>query len=96
LDSTLKHRFLLGGVILVSLVLAIAVVITTSPLVPMAIVGFAVLFGLFDLLEVVHQVARGQTGLVAIALVLLAAHTAAGLIALRLMANRNPVMPLTA
>jgi len=96
LGLDLEAPLLVGGVIVVSLVLAVAVVTATSPLVPMAVVGFAVLVGLFDLLEVVHQVGRGQTGLVAIALVLLAAHVAAGLIALRLLVNRNRAMPSTA
>lgn len=93
LGLDLEAPLLVGGVIVVSLVLAVAVVMTTSPLVPVAIVGVAVLFGLFDLLEVVHQVGRSQYGLAAIACALLAAHAAAGIIAVRLMANRNPAMP---
>jgi len=96
LGLDLEAPVLVGGVILVSLILAVAVMVTTSPIVPMAIVGFAVLFGLFDLLEVVHQVGRGQVGLVAIALVLLAAHAAAGLVALRLLAQRKTITPSTA
>ena len=84
---------LVGGVIVVSIVLAVTIVATTSLIAPLAIVGFAVLFGLFDLLEVAHQVGRNQIGLAAIALVLLAAHAAAGRIALRLLRSRSPGMP---
>jgi hypothetical protein len=80
----------------VSLVLAIAVLVTTSPAVLMAIAGFAVLFGLFDLLEVIHQVERGQTALVAIALVLLATHVAIVLIALRLLGQQRTARPSVA
>ena len=96
LGVDLEAPILVGAVIVVSLVLAVAVVSMTSPLVPLAIVGFAVVFGLFDLLEVVHLVGQARTGLAAIALVLLVAHAAAGLIALRLLANRNPAMSSTA
>ena len=96
LGLNLEAPPLVGGVILVSLTLAVAVVVTTSPIVSVAIVGFAALFGLFDLLEVVHQAGRNQPGLVAIAVVLLVAHTAAGLIALRILAKRRPALPLVA
>jgi len=96
LGLDLETPLLVVGVIVVSLVLAVAVLVTTSPVVPLAIVGFAILFGLFDLLEVVHQAGRGQTGLAAIAFVLLAAHVAAGLLALRLLGQRGTAMPSTA
>ena len=89
----LEAPLLVGGVIVVSIVLAVAIVATSTLIVPVAIVGFAVLFGLFDLLEVAHQVGRNQIGLAVIALVLLAAHAVVGVIALRLLRNRNPGVP---
>jgi hypothetical protein len=92
LGIDLEAPLLVGGVILVSLILAVVVVRTTSPLVSLAIVGFAVVFAVFDLLEVVHQVGQARTGLAAIALVLLVAHAAAGFIGLRLLVKRNPSM----
>jgi hypothetical protein len=58
LGIDLEAAPLVGGVIVVSLALAGAVAMTTSPVVLVVIVGFAVLFGLFDLLEVAHQVGR--------------------------------------
>jgi hypothetical protein len=73
-------------------VLAAAVLGTTSQLVPLAVVGFALLFGFFDLLEVVHQVDVARTNLVAIAIVLLVVHVAAGLLALRLLLTRRALL----
>lgn len=83
---------LVGGVIVASLVLAVTVVSTAGRLAPLAIAGFAVLFALFDLLEVVHQLGQTRTGLAAFAIVVLATHAAAGLVAVRLVLNRRPAM----
>ena len=90
LGIDLEAPFLVGGVVLLSLILALAVLRIAGPLVPLVIAGFAVVFALFDLLEVVHQVDQARTGLAAIALGLLAAHAAAGLVALRLVVRRRP------
>jgi hypothetical protein len=92
LGIDLEAPVLVGGVIVVSLALALAVVRTPGPLVPLAIAGFAVLFAVFDLLEVVHQVGQTRIGLAALAVVVLALHAAAGLVALRLFADRRLAM----
>lgn len=81
-----------GLVIVVSLVLALAVVRTAGPLVPRAIAAFTVVVALFDLLEVVHQLGQTRTGLAAIAVVALATHVAAGFVAVRLLLNRRSAM----
>ena len=89
LGIDLEAPLLVGGVVVLSLVLALAVVRIGGPLVPLVIAVFAVVFALFDLLEVVHQVGQARTGLAMIALGLLVAHEAAGLIALRLVLSRR-------
>ena len=80
----LESPFLVGGAIVISLVLALAVLRIKNPLVPVAIVGFALLFMLFDLLEVSHQLGASRSGLVLIAGLLAALHLVTALLALRL------------
>jgi hypothetical protein len=92
LGIDLEAPLLVGGVILVSLALAVAVVRTAGPLVPLAIAGFAVVFALFDLVEVIHQVGQTRTNVAAIAVVVFALHVAAGFVALRLFADRRMAM----
>ncbi len=71
LGIDLESPLFVGAGILASLVLALAVLAMTSQLVPLAVVGFALVFAVFDLLEVFHQVDVAQPNLVAIAIVLL-------------------------
>jgi len=80
----LESPLLVGGSIVISLVLAFAVLRTMSPLVPMAIIGFALLFTLFDVLEVSHQLGASRSGLAFIATVLAVLHVVTALLALRL------------
>lgn len=80
----LESPVLVGGAILVSLLLALAVLRTTTPMVPLVIVGFSLLFAALDLLEVSHQLGAARTGLAAIAAVLLVLHGATVLVAARL------------
>ena len=80
----LESPILVGGAIVISLVLASAVVRSANPLVPMAVLGFAVLFTLFDVLEVSHQLGASRTGLALIAAILAVLHVAIGWLALRL------------
>jgi len=80
----LEAPLLVGGAIVISLVLAFAVLRTTSPFVPMAIVGFAQLFTLLDLLEVNHQLGASGAGLGLIAAILVVLHVAIAWLALRL------------
>lgn len=70
-----------------SLALAFAVVRTVSPLVLVAIVGFAVLYAVLDLFELSHQVAESRMALALFALLIATFHMAATLIALRLVMN---------
>ena len=79
-----ESPLLVGGVIVISLLLALAVLRTTTPFVPVAILGFAVIFALFDALEVSFQVGASRTGLALIAALLIPLHVVTGLIALRL------------
>jgi len=81
-----------GAAIVASLALAAAVLALTSQLVPLAIVGFALLFAVFDVLEVVHQSDVARPNLTAFALVLLVIHVAAGLLALRLLLTRRDLV----
>ena len=73
-----------GGAIVASLVLAVAVLALATPLVSLATIGFAIVSGLFDLLEVSYKLATSQTLLALIALVLVAIHVACVAIAWRL------------
>ena len=74
-----------GGAIALSLALAVAVLRSTGRLVPGAIAVFAVPFGILDLLEVNHQLGAARPGLAVIAIGLLVAHAAVGVIAVRLL-----------
>jgi hypothetical protein len=80
----LESPILVGGAIVISLVLAFAILRTTSPLVLMTIIGFALLFTLFDVLEVSHQLGASRSELAVIAAILAALHIATALLALRL------------
>jgi hypothetical protein len=64
IKADLESPLPVGAAIVASLVLAVAVLVVTSQLVPPAVVGFALLFGFFDLLEVVHQVGVARSNLV--------------------------------
>jgi hypothetical protein len=79
-----ESPILVGAAIVISLLLAAAVLRSTNPVVPIAIIGFAVLFGLFDALEVSHQVGASRGGLAVIAATLAVVHMAIALLALRL------------
>lgn len=92
LGIDLEAPLLVGGAILVSLVLAFAVLRTTSPLVPAAIVGFSLLFAILDLLELSHQLGAARTGLAVIAAVLLVLHATTALIAARLLVSERSVI----
>lgn len=85
----LEAPLLVGGAIIVSLLLALAVIRTTAPIVLVAVVGFAVLFAVLDLVEVSHQLGVSRTGLAAIAIILLALHALAMAIAVRLLTTRS-------
>jgi hypothetical protein len=74
-----------GGAILSSLLLAFAVLGLKTPVVPMLVIGFALVFLVFDLLEVAHQLDVAQPVLVVIALLLAAIHLVAALLAVRLL-----------
>ena len=80
----LESPLLVGGAIVVSLILAFAVLRTTHPLVMMVIIGFALLFTLFDVLEVSHQLGAARSGLALIAAMLAVLHVVTALLALRL------------
>ena len=84
LGIDLESPLLVGGAIAISLVLAFAVLRTTNPLVPIAIIGVALLFTLFDVLEVIHQLGGSRSGLALIAAVLAVLHIATALLAVRL------------
>lgn len=81
-----------GGAIVASLALAVAVLVLRSWVVGLAVLGFAVLFGFFDLLEVAHQLDVARSNLAAIAVVLLVVHVAAGLLAIRLLVTQRGVL----
>jgi len=83
----LESPLFVDAAIVTSLVLAVAVFALTIRLVPLAIVGFALVFAFFDVLEVVHQVSVAQTNLAVIAIVLLVIHLTAGLFAVRLLSR---------
>ena len=87
----LESPFLVGGAIVISLVLALAILRIKSPLVPAAIVGFALLFMLFDLLEVSHQLSASRSGLVLIAGILAALHLVTAVLALVLLRQTRGV-----
>ena len=84
----LEAPLLVGGAIIVSLLLAVAVLRTTAPIVLVAVVGFALLFAVLDLVEMSHQLGASRTGLAAIAITLLALHALAAAIAARLLMVR--------
>lgn len=90
----LESPLLVGGAILVSLLLAAAILRTTTALVPIAIVGFSLLFGILDLLEVSHQLGASRAGLAVIAAILMALHGMAALIAVRLLARQRSMPAL--
>ena len=92
----LESPFLVGGAIVVSLVLAFAVLRSASPIVPVAIVGFSILFAVLDLLELSHQLGASRTGLAALAVLLAVLHVAAALIAARLVMNARRTATATA
>ena len=79
-----------GGAILVSVLLAVAVIRLTSPMVPVAVIGFALVFLVFDGLEVAHQVEVAKPILAVIATVLVVLHLAAALLAVRLIRASSP------
>ena len=81
----LESPILVGAAIVISLVLALAALRMTSPLVPVAIVGFALLVMLFDLLEVNHQLGASRSGIALIAGILAALHFVTALLALVLL-----------
>ena len=84
LGIDLEAPLLVGGAIAVSLALAFAVLRSTGPVVPTAVVGFSILFALLDLIELSHQLGASRTGLAALAVLLAVLHVAAALIAARL------------
>jgi hypothetical protein len=84
-----ESPLLVDSVIVISLLLALAVLRTTTPFVPVAIVGFAVIFALFDALEVSFQLGASRPGLALIAALLIALHVVTGLIALRLVRRQR-------
>lgn len=84
LGVDLESPLLVGGAILVSLALALAVLRSVNPIVPMAIVGFSILFAALDLLELSHQLGASRTGLAALAVLLAVLHVVAAVIAARL------------
>lgn len=94
LGVDLESPLLVGAAILTSLLLAIAVLRMSSPLVGLAIVGFALVFAVLDGLEVLHQLSASRIGLVAIAGVLVVIHAAAGLLAVWLLMNRQEPSPV--
>ena len=73
-----------GAAIVVSVLLAGAVLQMKAPIVGVAIVLFAVIIALFDLLEVSFQLGAARPGLALIASVLVVMHVMIGLIAVRL------------
>ena len=81
-----------GGAILASLALAAAVLVLRSRAVALAVLGFVILFGFFDLLEVAHQLDVARFNLAAIAVALLVVHVAAGLLAIRLLVTPSGVL----
>ena len=84
----LESPLLVGAAIAISLLLAVAVVRTTAPRVLVAILLFAALFALFDLLEVSYQLTASRPGLAVIAGLLVALLAIAALIAIVLL-NRS-------
>ena len=88
LGIDLEAPILVGGAIVVSLLLALAVLRGTSAIAPVAIVGFLGLFGILDLLEVSHQLGASRVGLAAIAALVLVLHVVAGVVAIRLAMSR--------
>jgi hypothetical protein len=85
----LESPFLVGAAIVISLLLGVAVIRTTTPLVPLVIVLFAAVFAAFDLIEVSYQLGASRAGLAVIAGLLIALHVVAGLIALALLSRRR-------
>jgi hypothetical protein len=80
----------------VSLALAFAVLRSVNPIIPMAIVGFSILFAVLDLLELSHQLGASRTGLAALAVLLAVLHIAAALLAARLVMNEGRAAMTTA
>lgn len=78
-----------GAAIVISLLLAGAVLLVKAPIVSVTIVVFALIFAAFDLLEVSHQLGSSRPGLALIAVVLVVLHVVLGLIALRLLGRRR-------
>jgi FtsH-binding integral membrane protein len=91
LGIDLESPLLVGGAILVSLVLAVAVLRSTNPLIPTAIVGFAVLFGVLDLLELAHQIGESNTGIALMAALIAVVHGVIAIIAIRLLMDARGV-----
>jgi hypothetical protein len=89
LGIDLESPLPVGGAILASLVLALAILRLRSSLVPLAVIGFALVFAVFDVLEIVHQVDVARPSLVAIASTLLAIHVVAILLSIRLLGRRS-------
>jgi hypothetical protein len=87
LGIDLESSFLVGGAIIVSLVLAVAVVRSVNPIIPIGIIAFSILFAVLDVLELVYQIGESRMGLALFAAVLAAIHVAAALIALRLVTS---------
>lgn len=89
LGIDLESPLFVGGAVLVPLLLALAAIRTTNPFVPLAILGFASLFAVFDVLEVSYQLGASRIGLAMIAAVLAVLHVAAGLLAVGLIRGRR-------
>lgn len=78
----LESPLFVGGAIVISLLLAAAVLRSTATSVSAAVAAFAGLFAAFDALELRSQLAASRTSLALIAALLLVLHVVAGLIAL--------------
>jgi hypothetical protein len=91
----LESPLLVGSAIAISLVLAFAVLRTTAPVVPLLIVGFALVFAFLDALEVSYQLGASRIGLAVVAAVLVALHVIAGIVALRLLMQPGGAVPAT-
>jgi Flp pilus assembly protein TadB len=68
--------------IVAGLLLALAVWLSPTPLVSLAVIAFGIVFTVFDVREIVHQVNESRTGLVVIASVLAFLHIAVAALAM--------------
>ena len=81
-----------GFAIVVSLALAVALLRLASPVVPITVIGFALVFLVFDLLEVTHQVQVAKPTLAVIAIALVAVHLVVASLAFRLVRTQGPAL----